>query len=142
MKHLSLYVIGVVLFLTSCELHRSTDGLDGFWQLCTVDTLATGGTTDMRESQQTWCVQGSILEVRDMKMGQDFIFSFNHTIGHLTLFAPYISKREEGDIPITDPTIMNPWGIYHLEEHFDILENSSTRLVLRSDRLQLTFRSY
>lgn len=130
--------------MAACTLETSNNGdLDGFWQLKAVDTLATGGTADMRESGLTWSFQGRILELRDTKtVYTDILLSFQHADGHLLLSSPYIIDRESGDTPLYDAKLLRPYGIHHITEDFQVVELKSSSMVLQSDQLRLYFRKY
>ena len=66
MKKLIIFVFGLCLLATACELETSKNGdLDGLWQLKTVDTLASGHSADMRQSQTWWAIQGKMLQMHD-----------------------------------------------------------------------------
>ena len=148
MKQKCLYlIIGVLLTMSSCDaVHTSDNGmLDGFWQMTAVDTLATGGTTDMRESQVTWAVQGSILEVRianQFEKRNDIIFSFEQRDKLLLMHTPYIIDRDKGDILVNDVELLKPFGISQLAPVFRIVVLNSYTMILDSDELRLHFRSY
>ena len=127
-----------------CEFHTSDNGdLDGFWQLSAVDTLATGGTADVRAEQWSWSVQGHLLEIRRSKVvPYDVLFRFRHTADSLIISEPYVSNRDSGDIKIVDAALLEDFGIYHTEEHFRVLNLNGSRMSLQSDRLRLYFRRY
>ena len=110
----------VALILTSCDIERSDNGkIDGFWQLTSVDTLATGGQSDMHRTQLTWAFQGPLLELRYAPDRlQDYYMSFQLKGDSLILFAPYYLKREQGDIRMGDIEVLRPYGINSLEERF------------------------
>ena len=81
MKRLFLYII-IGVGLAACGDVESSDNgdLDGFWLLCSVDTLGTGRTGDVRDKGLTWAFEGKLLEVRDVwKVHQDIILSFSHS---------------------------------------------------------------
>jgi len=145
MRQFFLYII-CALLLAGCEFHASENGdLDGFWQLTQVDTLATGGVEDMRHSQISWAFQGHLVEMRNPLLYSyegDVIARFAHTHDSLTVHDFYISLRESGDIQITRPEQLYPFGIHRLTEHFRILMLDGSRMTLRSDSLQLYFRRY
>ena len=132
--------------LASCSLHSSDNGdLDGFWQLRTMELKATGEVLDIRESQVSWSFQGSILELRNILAADDYmdvICSFRHEGNELVVFDPYVSWREEGDIPIVDATPLHRYGIYQLEEHFKVLELNGDNMLLESQDVRLHFRRY
>lgn len=132
------------MLAVSCDvLHTDKDSIDGFWQLVAVDTLATGTTADMRESQVTWAVQGSLLEVRiaDSFM-EDFVFKFEHTSNSLKLLSPYQIDRDHGDVKVVNVDLLRPFGINELEENFTLIQLSGSQLILESSLLRLHFRNY
>jgi hypothetical protein len=146
MKRLFIYIIGVTMALTGCDLEHSENGkLDGLWQLRAVDTLATGGTADMRSSQRVWGVQGTFIQMRLVTSGEftdNIVCRFNHEGSTLQLTNPYIVNRDEGDVRVNDVKLLQPFGMSHLEETFKVLELSDARLTLESDLLRLHFRRY
>ena len=143
MRRFFLYII-IGIGLTACDVEFSDNGdLDGFWQLCSIDTLETGRTGDVRDKGLTWAFEGKLLEVRDVqKVHQDIILSFSHGNGTLQIFSPYLVYREEGDLKIEDIDFMRPYGINQLEESFRVLELNSDRMVLESEVVRLSFRKY
>ncbi len=132
------------LVFTSCELDFSGNGeLDGFWQMTSADTLATGGIRDMHEDRIYWSVQKKLIEVRDIpEEYYGVLFHFEHSGGRLSLREPYLNKRDSGDIEITDVARLNRYGINALEETFGIIELNSDAMTLQSDVLRLHFRKY
>ena len=141
-RFLFYIIIGVTL--TSCDVEFSDNGdLDGFWQLCAVDTLQTGRTGDFRDKGLTWAFEGEILEVRDVwKVHQDIAMSFSYTGQTLNVYAPYLVDRENGDIQIEDENLLKPYGISSLEMNFNVKELNSDRMTLESSLLRLHFRKY
>ncbi len=64
MKRL-IFVLTICMALVACDIETSGNGdLDGFWQLRQVDTLATEGTTDMRQSMIYWAVKKRAIDGR------------------------------------------------------------------------------
>ena len=60
-----VYILALCTFLVSCELETSGNKeLDGYWQMCQVDTLATDGVADTREALIYWGLQGKLLQIR------------------------------------------------------------------------------
>lgn len=145
MKRILLTMMGVALALTACELETSTNGdLDGFWQLTQVDTLSTGGQTDMRMTGVTWSFQGRIMELRIAKKSTEkpVICQFSHDGDSLRVYNPYIIDRVNDDKIITDVKPMQLYGFSKPEENFFFLQLNSKTMVLRSEQLQLSFRKY
>ena len=138
--HLSFSPVGALL---SCDLETSDNGkLDGLWQLTTIDTLNTGGTTDVRQNSISWAFQGKLLEVRNVNEMRDVIYRFNHTEGSLKLSDPYISEREEGDIKLDNTERLRIYGISQLEPNYRILQLGKNRMCLEDGTLRLSFRKY
>ena len=147
MKKLLYLSVICVLFgvslCTSCSIETSDNGkLDGFWQLQQVDTILTGGVTDMRDSMQFWAVQNDLLEIHERISDWQIAFRFEHTGDSLILSNPCYDIREESDVIVDDPTPLNRFGIYHLREPFYVARLSSSRMELKSDRLVMKFRRY
>jgi len=144
MKRLLIYIIGIGLLMAACDIERSDNGdFDGLWQLYAVDTLPAGGTADMRLSQIVWCVQGTLLELRQgSDVEKDYICNFELTEQMLKLSNPYLSKRDSGDIRVNDVDRLRLFGINQLEEQFKVLQLTDSRMDLESETLKLHFRKY
>ena len=142
-----LSILTLCLLVVSCELETSGNKeLDGYWQMDQVDTLSTGGVADTREALVFWGVQGKLLQIRYSEsgtfLGEGLLFRFNQDDKHLTLFSPVIHHLYETDEPIDDVEILKPFGIFNLEETFDIEELDDKEMVLTNDVLRLHFRRY
>lgn len=142
-----LSILTFCLLVVSCELETSGNKeLDGYWQMDQVDTLSTGGVADTREALVFWGVQGKLLQIRYSEngtfLGEGLLFRFNQDDKHLTLFSPVIHHLYETDEPIDDVEILKPFGIFNLEETFDIEELDDKEMVLTNDVLRLHFRRY
>jgi hypothetical protein len=142
-----LYLLVLGLMVVSCELETSGNGeLDGYWQMCQVDTLATGGKADTRGSFIFWGVQGKLLQIRfsenNVYLGEGLLFRFENKNSMLTLSSPFVHHLYETDEPIDDVEILKPFGIYRLEEKFVIEELDKKSMVLTNDLLRLHFRRY
>ena len=69
-KHLKIFLplFAVILFMASCGdlLETSHNGkLDGYWKLTNIDTLATGGQTDLHNQSLFMAVQGTIMMLQE-----------------------------------------------------------------------------
>ena len=146
MKRLFLYIIGIGLLMAGCDKESSDNGdLDGFWQMTEkMDGFCgTMGGADMRQSGLTWAFQGHILELRDVTDHQkDIMMSFEHKGGELRVYNPYFVERDSGDIKITDATPLIPYGISQPDDTFQVVELSSSEMVLSSTNCSLRFRKY
>lgn len=141
------YLLALSIMLVSCELETSGNGsLDGYWQMTQVDTLASGGVADTRESFIYWGVQGKLLQIRysenDVYLGEGLLFRFENNNSSLTLYSPFVHHLYETDEPVDDVEILKPFGIYRLEEKFAIEQLDDKCMVLTNDVVRLHFRRY
>lgn len=137
---------------TSCSVEIEANGngaLDGFWHLEQVDTLATGGKADLSSRRLFWGVQAKLVSVRDFdKNDNGYYLRFAQTSDSLTLSSPYANNWHEneqntgGDVPVTDATVLAPFGINNLTEGFCKETLKGGTMVLRSKRLRLHFKKF
>lgn len=135
----------MLLTLAACDWESSDNGnLDGFWQMTDVDTLATGGHENVKEKALTWSFQGRIMEVRQAthKGTPIYIFKFSHEGDVLKTFNPYLNDRDKEDPLVEDVKDIEPFGFTALSQQFKVLKLTSSRLILQSTTLRLTFRKY
>ena len=140
-----LGIMTMALTLTACELETSANGdLDGFWLITSIDTLATHGHKELRDSSLTWSFQGRILEIRRAIHQTDeiFICKFEHEGGVVHVFDIYRIKREQEDPKIEDPAPLRSFGINQLDEHFLVATLNADHMVLQSNGLQINFEKY
>ena len=145
MKRFLYIIIGVVMLLTSCDKETSNNGnLDGLWQLTLMQNKTTDNVkNDMRSSGITWAFQGHILELRDLKKGnQDIIMSFNYDGKKLKVFAPYKVDRDSDDIVINDIALLLPYGVGNTTAEYNVTELSGSCMILDDDVWHLEFRKY
>ena len=146
MKRLYIYIIGVVLLMTGCDVETSDNGdLDGFWRMSSMTSVysSTLPGVDMRQSGFTWSFQGRMLELRDVNDRQkDIVMSFQHEGETLRVYDPYFVERDSGDIRIEDVSYLIPYGINHTDDSFTVRELSSDRMVLSNILVTLEFRKY
>lgn len=136
------YILTILFFMTSCEIEMSDNGnLDGLWQM--TEMQETGKEAiDMRETGTIWGFQFRLLELRSKSNQYGFLCRFEHKDGHLKVYEPYIQKHDESDNPVTDATILNPFGLYTTSEDFQIEALTSSCLTIKSDKVRLKFRKY
>lgn len=142
MKRLT-YIILSCLLLTACEIERSHNGkLNGNWQLRQIDTLATGGITDMTYSYIYWGVEGTLLQVRDIDENLKILFHFNKQGNQLTLLTPCRVITKDELEPLETNELLTPLGITETEETFLIEHLSNGSLTLSNALYRLHFRKY
>ena len=137
--------------LASCEIETSDNGdFDGFWHLERVDTLATGGTTDLSKKRVFWGVQYKLISVRDVDVDKQhgYYLRFTQTSDKIVTHTPYKDNWHQdkgdngGDHPIADPTLLAPYGINNLEEEFVKEKLNGGQMILRSKTLRLKFKRF
>ena len=131
--------------LASCDIETSSDAGDfnGMWHLTRVDTLATGGVLDLKKEKLFWAFQNKLMQADDKnEKHAKILMRFNQTKTQLTLHTPYIYDRENGDVPLSDPTLLAPYGINKLEENFQVITLTGSKMVLQSETLKLTFKGF
>lgn len=145
-RYIAIAVVAVCAAVTvsSCQLDMSDNGdLDGMWHLVRVDTLATSGSADMGSEKIYWSFQMRLLQLDDKSLeNPSILFRFDHSDGMLRLYNPYVYDRENGDYILTDVNVLFPFGINSLDEVFTVESLKSSRMILRTDELRLSFVKY
>ena len=143
MKRSLIYIVSVVVALLvfqSCELETSDNGdLDGNWQLMQIDTIATGGSNNVKERQLYYAVQVRLLclSAYNTDAESNLFFHFEHTADSLKLQ----SASSDGHV-MYPVSMLRPYGINKEQEAFKIMLLNSDRMQLRSDSLLLSFRKF
>lgn len=131
--------------LASCDIETSSAAGDfnGMWHLTRVDTIATGGVLDLKNEKLFWAFQNKLMQADDKneKLAK-ILMRFNQTNTQLTLHTPYVYDRENGDEPLSDPTLLAPYGINKTEEKFDVVTLKGGKMVLQSEKLKLTLKKF
>lgn len=131
--------------LASCDIETSSAAGDfnGMWHLTRVDTIATGGVLDLKNEKLFWAFQNKLMQADDKneKLAK-ILMRFNQTNTQLTLHTPYCYDRENGDVPLTDSTLLIPYGINKTEEKFDVVTLKGGKMVLQSEKLKLTLKKF
>ena len=113
------------------------------WHLTRVDTIATGGVLDLKKEKIFWSFQYKLMQADDKnEKYPKILMRFNQTNTQLTLHTPYVYDRENGDMPLSDSTLLAPYGINKLEENFQVITLTGSKMVLQSETLKLTFKGF
>lgn len=138
-----LYLLLPLLALVSCSVETDSSGdLGGYWHLERVDTLATGGSADLSGLRRFWAVQGDLLQVSDKDGGGSYLLRYSHEGDSLTLSDPRSDSRTDGDPAISDPTLLQPFGILSLTDRYAIESLHGGSMVLVSSKLRLDFKRF
>lgn len=141
-----LYISLFLIAISSCTLETSDNGkLDGYWHLERIDTIPTGGAKDMTNERIFWAVENKLLQLQGN--AGTYTFHFNNTADSLILLDPYRSYGHEedstgGDVKVTDPNELKPYGVQRLEEHFFKESLKGSSMVLRTDSFRLYFKKF
>lgn len=131
--------------LASCDIETSSAAGDfnGMWHLTRVDTIATGGVLNLKNEKLFWAFQNKLMQADDKNEKlEKILMRFNQTNTQLTLHTPYCYDRENGDKPLTDSTLLIPYGINKTEEKFDVVTLKGGKMVLQSEKLKLTLKKF
>ena len=120
--------------MTACHMESSENGhLDGFWHLVRVDTLSTGGTSDLHQDYFFWAFQFQLLSVRNtQKSPEEYFLRFQRQGDELVLSQPFQYVLQGKDAPVENIDLLRPFGINDQEERFRIVHLSSRRMTLKS----------
>ena len=135
-------IISVISLMTACHMESSENGhLDGFWHLVRVDTLTTGGTSDLHQDYFFWAFQFQLLSVRNtQKSPEEYFLRFQRQGDELVLSDPFQYVLQGKDAPVENIDLLRPFGINDQEERFRIVHLSSRRMTLQNNFLVLTMQ--
>ena len=135
-------IISVISLMTACHMESSENGhLDGFWHLVRVDTLSTGGTSDLHQDYVFWAFQFQLLSVRNtQKSPEEYFLRFQRQGDELVLSHPFQYVLQGKDAPVENIDLLRPFGINDQEERFRIVHLSSRRMTLKNNFLVLTMQ--
>lgn len=153
MKKIAYFIIAALstMLATACDIETSDNGdFDGFWHLERVDTLANGGTRDLKNNRVFWGVQAKLISVRDIDIdvNHGYYLRFRQTPDSIITHSPYKDNWHQdkgengGDLPIADPALLAPYGINNIEEGFAKEKLKGGSMILRSKTLRLHFRKF
>lgn len=131
-----IYILLAVALVISCQKADDNGDLGGFWKLLEIEDVATGVVENTKEYKRFWCVQLDLLAT--MSEDDD---SYNCNYGgkgrfqHVgdSLFIQMIEKRTD----LTKVGIFNPEN-----ERFGVVLLNRDKMILRSDKVQLSFRKF
>lgn len=141
------HIIGLLLAIaafSACDIEHSNNGnLDGYWQLTQLDTIATGGSADMKESAIYWAVQHNLLEIKNVNdLLRNVFFRFEQSEATLRIYNPISDNKVISDSVVTSPVTLQPFGIQHLDETLAIEQLTSSHMTLRNELFRFHFRKY
>lgn len=116
----------ITLGMASCRKGSINGDLDGQWQIMEMEDLVTGETTPQQQLYYCLYLHTVNLTGAGLKPG-----NMTYEGKHLIL-----------EFPLTPVSQLKPWGIYASPTDFEIEHLTSSRLVMKSDRVRIHFRKY
>lgn len=145
-----LFTLFLIISFASCELETSDNGnLDGFWHLIRIDTLSTGGSSDLSKVRRFWAVQHKLINMRDADQDALGVYCrFDHKGDSLHIYQPYFNHWHQdqgddgGDIPISEEQsdTLKMYGLSGLSTWFKIDQLTGSRMILTSKDKRLFFK--
>ncbi len=136
-------ITSIIIGLNSCTETSGNGDLDGMWHLISIDTLSTSSSRDFSHDYIYWSFSFRLLEVDDKTNShQSVLLRFEHIDQNLRLYEPYLYNRETGDEPIEDISYLLPFGIEALDITYNIEILTSSRMIISSPNLRLSFRKF
>ncbi len=150
MKKISRYsalaavALSAMMMACSVDFETSDNGhLDGYWHMTAIDTIATGGIRDLSHERLFWAFQSNLLDICNVDNTMyHYLLRFNRRPDSLLLSEPcfYDRMNPAGDVPLSSPDSLRPFGINHLNQGFRILHIGSGTMMLSSDSLIISFK--
>lgn len=141
------YLILMTLILCSCDKLQINGKLDGMWQVMSVEKESK--IQECPPYQCYWCVQLHMIQFTNTNMDKTYISTFQNKDGKLYLkqisFPSRHEKESDDDKEMSQDDIkerLHPWGIWTVNDCFDIVCLNNERLVLRSDSVTVTLRKF
>ena len=134
----------LIMLLSSCDIEHSSNGkLDGYWHMTSIDTLSNGNITHLNDRLLFWAFQNKLLEFidRDGKT-QSFLLRFEKNGNTLRIYNPHISRSQSGDVEVTNPATMSPYGINTMEDTLTIEKLGSSAMILRNKTIRINFKRF
>lgn len=141
----------------ACGSNYETSGngeFDGYWQLEQMDTLATGGVTDMHDSLIFWAVQHRLVELCNRQphprgygyMHFSVYYHFERTADTLRFLADPLPVVDKRTASIPDPYALleeiQVYGFSRFDETFRVLQLDDDHMTLQSEVYRMYFRKY
>lgn len=145
MKHLYFFIsLIILLWFTSCDLETSGNGdLDGMWHIERMDSVNNGVQTDLKGERLYWSFQHKLLQLDDKNwIHPSLLLRFEKRGSILLVHDPYLYNREEGDEPLTEPTLLKPFGINMLRDTFTIEKLKGENFVITSKTVRLHMKRF
>lgn len=131
-----LFIISIVLLLTACDKMPMNGNLDGMWQLMAIQNNATSNVSDVKDSRLYYSFQLHLVQLNS----GDAYAHFSHLNDSIVMYD--WCKGNLNNDKITDPTILNKYGLYELRDSFRVEVLTHDKMQLRSRKATLSFRKF
>ncbi|MBP5377553.1 MAG: lipocalin-like domain-containing protein [Bacteroidaceae bacterium] len=140
----TLYIIIGCCIMASCDKLPKNGDLDGMWQLMTIEH--NGTTNDVKDRQLYLSFQLDLFQLTKINSNTRYYGYFDN-LGDRIVFRNFSDMAEEhpdnpDNYPITDLSIIEPWGYYALSDTFHIESLTRNDMALRSKNARITYRKF
>lgn len=140
---LTLWSFIVMLCFSACTLEsdsKAAGDLAGMWHCVYIEKGAA--SVELKDQKVFWSFQGRLLLLEDKTGAHSWIlYHFNKKGNTLELREPYRYDRENGDEPITEPSLLAFYGIDDMAVTFTIQQSENT-MALVSNKVTLHFKKF
>ena len=140
---LTLWSFIVMLCFSACTLEsdsKAAGDLAGMWHCVYIEKGAA--SVELKDQKVYWSFQGKLLLLEDKTGVHSWIlYHFNKKGNTLELREPYRYDRENGDEPLTEPSLLAFYGIDDMAVTFTIQQSENT-MALVSNKVTLHFKKF
>ena len=140
---LTLWSFIVMLCFSACTLEsdsKAAGDLAGMWHCVYIEKGAA--SVELKDQKVYWSFQGNLLLLEDKTGVHSWIlYHFNKKGNTLELREPYRYDRENGDEPLTEPSLLAFYGIDDMAVTFTIQQSENT-MALVSNKVTLHFKKF
>ena len=136
----------IIVLISSCESYQIHGGLDGFWQVSTIEKKETGdiihcnGDTYYSFQRELVLVSYASPEIPTGQSKENYIAYFTHENDsiYMTDFRIYFDRNGK-QAPLSE---LEKFGLYELYNAFAVEELNSSSLVLSSEKTRISLKKY
>jgi hypothetical protein len=131
-----LFIISIIFMLAACDKLPMNGNLDGMWQLIAIQDNTTSNISDVKSSRLYYSFQLHLVQLNN---GEAYAH-FSHRNDSIVMYDWF--KGNLNNDKITDPTVLNKFGLYELRDSFRVEVLTSEKMQLRSRKATLSFRKF
>lgn len=128
-----MLLIGFMLI--ACDKVPMNGDLDGMWQLMTIQDNVTGDASNVKDSKLYYSFQLHLVQLNN---GEAYAH-FTHQNDSIVMYDWCGGGAND---KITDPTVLNKFGLYELRDSFRVEVLTHDKMQLRSRKATLSFRKF